>query len=95
MGQASCRARVFFSGTVQGVGFRYTAQAVAGRFAVTGWVRNRSDGRVEALIEGSKREVESFIEALEDEMRGYVSGKILTWEASSGEFIRFAIAPSQ
>jgi len=41
--------RIFFSGSVQGVGFRYAMQRAAGGHQVTGWVRNRSDGRVEAL----------------------------------------------
>ena len=46
------RRRVLFSGRVQGVGFRYTTEAVASRFQVTGWVRNVRDGRVELVAEG-------------------------------------------
>ena len=40
------------SGRVQGVGFRYFAQDVAAREGVSGFVRNRPDGRVEAQVEG-------------------------------------------
>lgn len=45
--------RFVVHGRVQGVGYRYAATRAARRFAVVGWVRNRSDGTVEVLAEGS------------------------------------------
>lgn len=54
-------ARKFFvSGEVQGVGFRFFAQRAAARHQVQGYVRNLPDGRVEALAEGSPKNVEGF-----------------------------------
>ena len=54
-------ARKFIiSGDVQGVGFRFFAQRAAARHQVHGYVRNLSDGRVEALAEGSPNNVEGF-----------------------------------
>lgn len=47
-------------GLVQGVGFRYFAQRAAARHQVLGYVRNRDDGRVEALAQGGERQVEAF-----------------------------------
>lgn len=88
------RARIFFSGSVQGVGFRYSTVNVSRNFNVTGWVRNRSDGRVEILVEGLQNEIESFIVAIEDEMGGYISKKELTWEDSTGEWKQFGIVPT-
>lgn len=88
------RARIFFSGSVQGVGFRYATMNVARSFNVTGWVRNRSDGRVEILAEGLASDIETFILAIEDEMGGYISKKELTWEDSTGEWQQFAIVPT-
>ena len=54
------RLQVYFSGHVQGVGFRYTVQRLALGFDVTGWVKNLSDGRVEMLVEGERGELEAF-----------------------------------
>lgn len=45
--------RVVVHGRVQGVGFRYAAVDAAERLGITGWVRNRRDGTVEALLQGS------------------------------------------
>ncbi len=56
------RVRVFISGQVQGVGFRYSTREAAIQRNVNGWVRNLSDGRVEAVLEGSQTDVESMIE---------------------------------
>lgn len=54
-------ARIFLiSGDVQGVGFRFFAQRAAARHQVVGYVRNLSDGRVEALAEGAPANVEAF-----------------------------------
>jgi acylphosphatase len=56
--------RYVISGRVQGVGFRYFAQATAIREGLHGWVRNLSDGRVEAAAEGDVEAVERFEGAL-------------------------------
>jgi acylphosphatase len=49
------------SGRVQGVGFRYHTCRVARELGVTGWVRNRRDGSVEAMVSGPPDAVEKFI----------------------------------
>lgn len=64
--------RVYYSGHVQGVGFRYTVRRLAEDFAVAGHVRNLSDGRVELLAEGEPAEVEAFLQAVARQMAGYV-----------------------
>lgn len=89
------RVRAFFSGTVQGVGFRYATVNVARGFNVTGWVRNRSDGRVEVLAEGLEKELESFIQGVEDDMGGYIRHKTVLWEEATGEWRTFGIGPTQ
>ena len=48
---------IFYSGHVQGVGFRYTVKSVAAGFEVNGTVRNLPDGRVELVAEGDSGEL--------------------------------------
>ncbi|HWQ92492.1 MAG TPA: acylphosphatase, partial [Clostridia bacterium] len=49
--------QIYYSGSVQGVGFRYTVKSAATGYEVTGVVRNLPDGRVEMLAEGTKPEL--------------------------------------
>lgn len=58
---------VFYSGRVQGVGFRYTARQVASGYDVCGWVRNLPDGRVELLAASADEdELEAFLSDLKE-----------------------------
>ena len=52
---------LLISGRVQGVGFRYSMAEEAERLGATGWVRNRSDGTVEAVIDGQPAAVEALL----------------------------------
>ena len=60
---ASLQARLVISGRVQGVGYRDWALATGRGLGVSGWVRNRSDGSVEALVVGEEDAVGAMIEA--------------------------------
>lgn len=53
--------RVIVSGSVQGVGYRYTARMIADEVGVTGWIRNRRDGTVEAEVEGGSDRVDEML----------------------------------
>jgi len=55
------RVRVIVAGSVQGVGYRYTARMIAAEIGVAGWVRNRRDGTVEAEIEGTPEQVDEML----------------------------------
>jgi acylphosphatase len=70
------RRRVFFSGRVQGVGFRFTCQALARGFELAGFVRNLPDGRVELLAEGEPGEMTRFVSAIQREMSGYIEDMV-------------------
>ncbi len=63
---------VFFSGRVQGVGFRYTVLQVAKEFEVAGWVQNLPDGRVQLEAEGTLEMVRDFVVAVGERMHGYI-----------------------
>ena len=60
---ATVAARVLIIGRVQGVGFRAWARREARRRVLRGWVRNRSDGGVEALVIGEPDAVDAIVEA--------------------------------
>jgi len=70
--QEPIRAHVFVTGRVQGVGYRFSTRDEANRLGINGWVRNLSDGRVEALFEGSKAAVEEMINWCRQGPRGAV-----------------------
>jgi acylphosphatase len=57
---------VFYSGRVQGVGFRYTVQSITPGFEVAGTVRNLDDGRVELIVEGEREELDAFRQAIRE-----------------------------
>ena len=61
MNSDTCR-RLVIEGIVQGVGFRYAFQAQAVRLGLSGWVRNRADGRrVEAVVAGDEPTVQALL----------------------------------
>jgi acylphosphatase len=69
------RKRVIVSGEVQGVFYRDTCRRVAVENGVTGWVRNRRDGRVEAVFEGGSDQVDDLVAwARHGPSRAHVSG---------------------
>ena len=87
----ACRRTVYFTGRVQGVGFRYTARNVALQYDVVGFVRNLSDGRVELVMEGSEVETDKVVDSITRKMSGFVRGVSNQVSPSTGEFDQFAI----
>jgi len=66
------RRRVWFSGRVQGVGFRFTCRTLARGFDVAGSVRNLPDGRVELVAEAEPAELDAFVAAIQREMSPFI-----------------------
>ena len=86
------RLHVYFTGHVQGVGFRYAVRTVSLEFDVTGWVKNLSDGRVEMLGEGERRELEAFQAAiLNAGLRRFIGDTQAHWSEGTGELPGFKI----
>jgi acylphosphatase len=85
------RRTYHFSGHVQGIGFRYTAQNIALRHNVLGYVRNLADGRVELVMEGDEREMEDVVQNLQQRLSGYVRNVESHAAPATGEFERFCI----
>jgi len=85
------RITVFYSGRVQGVGFRYTTHQIARNLAVTGFVRNLSDGRVELVAEGASDEIDRLLAEIDSAMSANISAVERDESVATGEFTNFAI----
>ena len=92
MGSAEARLHAIVEGDVQGVGFRYFVASLAEPAGLAGWVRNRSDGTVECVVEGPRSALESL---LADLRRGPGSASVAdvraTWEETRRELRGFEI----
>ena len=82
---------VYYSGQVQGVGFRYSVCRLSGKFKVNGFVRNLTDGRVQVIAEGQAHELDEFLRAIEGEMAGYIKTRELDQQEPTGEFSDFGL----
>jgi len=91
-GADRCRMEIFYSGHVQGVGFRYTVKSTATGFEITGTVRNLSDGRVHLVAEGRREELEAFRTALPDAgLKPFIRDEAVTWTDAQNNFKGFEI----
>jgi acylphosphatase len=85
------RREVHYSGRVQGVGFRYTVCRIASQFAVTGYVKNLPDGRVELVVEGRPEEMQGMLRAVKDEMDRYIRNVSEIPSQATGGFSGFDV----
>ena len=86
------RVHVFYSGRVQGVGFRLTAGETAHSLSVVGWVKNLRDGRVELLAEAEEETLTRFLEAIRTgPMKNFINQTDISWSGASGTFDEFEI----
>jgi acylphosphatase len=85
---------LIITGRVQGVGYRNYLAFKARQFQITGWVRNRSDGSVEAIIQGMPENVEALIvRAHRGPPKASVSGVAVS--EATGEFAAFVTRPTE
>jgi acylphosphatase len=86
------RVGIFYSGRVQGVGFRYAAKNVAAGFEISGTVRNLPDGRVHLVAEGAREELDAFRMDIRDAgLAGFIRDERVEWTGSQNEFNGFEI----
>jgi acylphosphatase len=89
---AKCRARLVISGRVQGVFFRESTRREALARGVTGWVSNRSDGRVEAVLEGETEDVQRVVDwCHRGPSKARVESVEVEWQPYTGEFHGFEV----
>ena len=85
------RLHVYYTGSVQGVGFRFTVERTASSFGLSGWVKNSGDGRVEAVVEGEEPGLESFRKKISETFDGYIRQADTVSGEATGEFGSFEI----
>ena len=86
------RARVYVSGIVQGVFFRSNTRGMAKMLNVRGWIRNTTDGGVDAVFEGEKENIVKMINFCKNGPGNAVVRMIdVKWEKFKGEFKEFEI----
>jgi acylphosphatase len=87
----SHRHTVYYSGHVQGVGFRYTTHSIARGYQVTGYVRNLPDGRVEIVVEGDRDETNAFLQEVRNRLANHIRDERSDISPATGEFTSFEI----
>lgn len=83
--------KAWFSGHVQGVGFRYTVCQIAQEFPVCGTIANLEDGRVALQAEGPKKEVLAFQKAIEKRMKSFIYNVVTETSIQAPHFQGFKI----
>jgi acylphosphatase len=83
---------VYYSGKVQGVGFRATTEAIAQDYPVTGWVKNLKDGRVQLLVEGPTDAVDDFLQAVRTRWKRNIDKEQSEKQAVTGKYDKFMVA---
>lgn len=81
-------------GVVQGVGFRFFMQRKAHALGVTGWVRNRTDGSVEAVVQGSADTISAIISQAKQGPRSAQVTSVKVADAE-GQFTAFDLLPTE
>ena len=86
------RLHVYYSGTVQGVGFRFTTERIAVSLGLQGWVKNLFNGKVEIICEGEEPDLVLFLgKARNGPMKRYITGADVDWQEATGEFKDFTV----
>ncbi len=89
---SKARVHAIIHGRVQGVFFRASTQEKAIELGLTGWVRNRADGKVELLAEGEKEKLEKLIEWCRiGPKHAQVTDVETRWEPYTGQYSEFII----
>ena len=85
------RIHILYHGSVQGVGFRYTAERLAASLGLAGWARNLPGGQVEVVCEGREQDIEPFLQKISEAFKGYIRDADVEWSDATGEFSGFDI----
>jgi acylphosphatase len=82
---------IYYIGTVQGVGFRFTAREVAAETGVAGWIKNLPDGKVEIMAEAEEDKLNDFLKKIDGYFSRYIHDKETAWSEAKGELKGFEV----
>jgi len=85
------RAHIYYSGSVQGVGFRFAAERFGLSLGLKGWARNLTDGRVEVICEGPESDMHQFLREINSVFKARIDDIDIVWSEPTGEFDTFDI----
>lgn len=85
------RVCAYYSGRVQGVGFRFTVREIADELGIFGWVKNLADSRVEVVAEAEEPALSDFLSRIKSYFQRYIQDTDTEWLAATGEFKDFSI----
>ncbi len=85
------QVHVYYSGMVQGVGFRYQVRKIAANFPIIGWVKNLPDGRVELLAQAPKKTLLDFLAGIAVELNPYIRNEQISWAKADNDLKGFEI----
>ncbi len=85
------RVHVFYSGNIQGIGFRFATLDFAQKLSINGWVKNLADGRVEIVVEGQEKILQVFLDKVGKQFQNYIKDVKLEWQKPIEEFKNFEI----
>ncbi|MCB9757621.1 MAG: acylphosphatase [Candidatus Omnitrophica bacterium] len=85
------QVHIYYSGIVQGVGFRYTTQRFAANLGLVGWVKNLSDGRVEMIAVGEQKQINELIQQIESRFSGSLDDTDVTYDRFPAAFKDFRV----
>ncbi|MGI9456823.1 MAG: acylphosphatase [Aeoliella sp.] len=80
-----------YAGHVQGVGFRFTTQTIAGRLAIAGYVQNLPDGRVKLVVEGAPTELDVLERSIDQQLGHHIRETGRDVRPATGNYLRFEI----
>jgi acylphosphatase len=82
---------VYYTGRVQGVGFRFTAQDLARDLGVCGWAKNLRNGQVEVVAEAEEEVLKDFLARVRQYFDRHIQNADVDWLPATGEFKEFGI----
>ncbi len=85
------QVHVYYTGRVQGVGFRFTARDLAEDLKVSGWVKNLRDGRVELMAEAKEDTLKDLLSRIYRYFSSYIQDVDINWQEARNEFDDFQI----